>query len=71
MRNVKTSKKGSVLVIEVETDPSKAQPWESSSGKSLNVASTEGNVTCTEFPELKLGINIYKSNPNRPTKSAK
>jgi hypothetical protein len=31
----------------------------SSSGKSIIVASTEGNVTVPDHPDIKLGVNVY------------
>ena len=35
----------------------------SSSGKSITIASTEGNVSVAGREEIKMGINIYKSKP--------
>lgn len=65
MRNVKTEKKGDLLIITINT---KETPIESTSGKSLVVASSEGNQTVTEFPDLKIGVNVYRANPNKAPK---
>jgi hypothetical protein len=35
----------------------------SSSGKSVTVASTEGNVSVAGREDIKMGINIYKPRP--------
>ena len=35
----------------------------SSSGKSITVASTEGNVAIPSREEIKIGLNIYKPRP--------
>ena len=35
----------------------------SSSGKSITVASTEGNVAVPGREEIKIGLNIYKPRP--------
>ena len=56
MRNIKTSVNGNILTITVDL----SIPGEvSSSGKSLVIASTEGNVSVEGKPEVKMGINIY------------
>lgn len=56
MENVKFTRTGSKLVIEVDL----AHRGENSStGKSCRVASTEGNVPCPDDPSIKIGLNIY------------
>ena len=61
MKNIKTSLKGSILTIVCDIA---APAEESSSGKSLTVASTEGNVTPEGLTgDWKLGLNLYKKNP--------
>ena len=35
----------------------------SSSGKSITVASTEGNVAIPDREEIKIGLNVYKPRP--------
>jgi hypothetical protein len=32
----------------------------SASGKTIRVASTEGNKRAPEFPALKIGVNVYE-----------
>jgi hypothetical protein len=56
MRNVETKVEGTKLIITVDL----AQPGEvSSSGKSLVIGSTEGNVSVPGKPEIKIGLNVY------------
>lgn len=62
MENVKFSQSGSKLTIEIDLSH-RGEP--SSTGKTLRVASTEGNVPCPGFPELKVGLNIYAPNPKK------
>ncbi|WP_246589304.1 hypothetical protein [Methanofollis formosanus] len=33
---------------------------ESKSGKSITIASTEGNVSVPEHEEIKIGLNVYR-----------
>jgi hypothetical protein len=55
-RNVEMSVKGNILTITVDL----SKPGEeSSSGKSLVIGSTEGNVSVPEKPEIKIGLNVY------------
>jgi len=49
---------GNKLVIEVDLSQ---EFGISSSGKSRTVASTKGNVAIPEHPDIKIGLNIYKS----------
>ena len=56
MRNIKTTIAGNILTIEVDLS---APSTVSSSGKSLVIASTEGNVSVEGKEEVKMGINIY------------
>jgi len=56
MRNVEMKVEGSKLVITVDL----AQTGEvSSSGKSLVIGSTEGNISVPGKPEVKIGLNVY------------
>lgn len=55
-RNVTMKVNGNILTIEVDL----SKPGEvSSSGKSLVIGSTEGNVSVPEKPEVKIGLNVY------------
>jgi hypothetical protein len=56
MRNVETRIEGTKLVITVDL----SKPGEaSSSGKSLVIGTTEGNISVPEKPEIKIGLNVY------------
>ncbi len=60
MENVKFTRNGSKLVIEVDL----AHRGElSSTGKTQRVASTEGNVPCPDDPSIKIGLNVYAPPP--------
>lgn len=56
MRNVEMSVESNVLVIKVDLSK---QGEVSSSGKSLVIGSTEGNVPVPGRPEVKVGLNVY------------
>lgn len=58
MQNVKMTQKGNILVIEIDTSQRGAK---SASGKSVSVASTQGNVSVPGLEDLgmKIGINCY------------
>ena len=57
MKNVQMKIDGSVLTITVDLSVAGTP---SKSGKSKVLASTEGNVALAAFPEIKMGLNIYK-----------
>lgn len=56
MKNVTMSYEGKTLVIKVDLTKNFGK---SASGKSVIVASTEGNVSLEGHPEIKLGLNCY------------
>jgi hypothetical protein len=56
MKNVEMSVEGNVLTIEVDLSKDYGS---SSSGKTIIVASTEGNVSIPDREE-KLGLNVYR-----------
>ncbi len=56
MENVKMSVSGTKLTIEVDLAH---RGEKSSTGKTIRVASTEGNVECPENPTIKVGLNIF------------
>lgn len=60
MKNVETKVDGDKLVITVDLTKNFGP---SKSGKTVIIATTEGNVALEERPEVKIGLNIYK--PNR------
>ena len=57
MKNVNIKVEGEILKIEIDlaTDFGKSK-----SGKTLVVASSEGNVPVPDHPNMRLGINVYK-----------
>lgn len=57
MRNCDMEIKDNVLIIKVDL----SQKGEvSSSGKSIVIGSTEGNVSCPGDETLKIGLNVYR-----------
>ena len=57
LKNVLVRVEGDKLVIEVDLTKTFGL---SSSGKSLTVASTNGNISVPGHEEIKLGLNVYK-----------
>lgn len=60
MKNIQMNVEGNKLVIVVDLDQEFGL---SSSGKSVTIASTEGNVSVPDHEEVKIGLNIYKPRP--------
>ena len=56
-KNVDLKVDGDILTIKV--DLSKEQ-GRSKSGKSIVIATTEGNISVPGRPDIKMGLNIYK-----------
>jgi hypothetical protein len=56
MKNVKMTVKGNKLTLEVDLAQENGK---SSSGKSIIIGSTEGNVD-VEGTDIKVGLNVYK-----------
>ena len=57
MKNIEMNVEGDKLIIVVDL---KQEFGLSSSGKSITVASTEGNVAIPNREEIKVGLNVYK-----------
>jgi hypothetical protein len=57
MKNVEMSLEGNVLIIKVDLTK---EFGPSSSGKTIIISSTEGNVSVPGREEVKLGLNVYK-----------
>ncbi|WP_292491774.1 hypothetical protein [Methanoculleus sp. 10] len=57
MKNIDMAVEGTTLVIRVDLGK---EFGESKSGKSITVASTEGNVSVPGHEEIKIGLNIYR-----------
>ena len=62
--NVTTEVKGNKLIIEVDL---KKEFGESKSGKNITIGSTRGNskIRLSDDSEITIGLNCYRSNPNR------
>lgn len=56
MENVKMHAKDGKLFIEVDL---KHRGGKSSTGKTVRIASTEGNVALDGAPEVKIGLNVF------------
>jgi hypothetical protein len=57
MKNVEMSVAGEVLTIKVHLSK---EYGPSSSGKTLIIASTEGNVSVPGYEQVKVGLNVYR-----------
>ena len=57
MKNIDMEVEGNILTIQVDLTK---EFGPSSSGKTIIIASTEGNIAVPEKEEVKLGLNIYK-----------
>ncbi len=57
MKNVEMNVDGDILTIKVDLSK---EFGESSSGKSIIIASTEGNQSVPENEGIKIGFNVYK-----------
>ncbi|QYZ78227.1 hypothetical protein E2N92_01675 [Methanofollis formosanus] len=57
MKNVDMRLEGETLVITVDLAK---EFGASKSGKSITIASTEGNVSVPEHEEIKIGLNVYR-----------
>ncbi|MBT8506961.1 hypothetical protein AZH53_00765 [Methanomicrobiaceae archaeon CYW5] len=58
MKNIEMKLEGTILTMKIDISkdfgPSK-------SGKSITIASTEGNIAVPGAEEVKVGLNVYKS----------
>lgn len=57
MTNIEMTTKGDILTIKVDLSKTFGR---SKSGKTTIIATTGGNVSVPEHPEVKVGVNIYK-----------
>ena len=57
MKNVEMALEGNILTIKVDLSK---EFGPSASGKTIIIASTEGNVTIPEHEEAKVGLNVYR-----------
>lgn len=57
MKNVEMKVEDNILTIKVDLTK---EFGPSSSGKTIIVASTEGNATVPDADDIKVGLNVYK-----------
>jgi hypothetical protein len=57
MKNVEMKIEGNILTIQVDLTK---EFGPSSSGKTIIIASTEGNIAIDGHEEAKIGLNVYK-----------
>ena len=57
MKNIEMTVDENILTIQVDLSKSYG-PW--SSGNTIIIASTEGNVSAPDREEVKVGLNVYK-----------
>jgi hypothetical protein len=57
MKNIELKTEGNILTIKVDLTK---EFGPSSSGKTIIIASTEGNIAIEGHEEIKVGLNIYK-----------
>ena len=60
MKNVEMKLEGDILTIKVDVTK---EFGPSSSGKTIIIASTEGNISIPDKEDVKIGLNIYKKKP--------
>ncbi len=60
MKNVEMKLEGDMLTIKVDLTK---EFGPSSSGKTIIIASTEGNISIPDKDEVKIGLNVYKKKP--------
>jgi len=57
MKNVEMKLEGDILTIKVDVTK---EFGPSSSGKTIIIASTEGNISVPEKENVKIGLNVYR-----------
>ena len=60
LKNIQMTVEGNKLVITVDLNQEFGL---SSSGKSITIASTEGNISVPGREDVKVGLNVYKPKP--------
>ncbi len=61
-KNVETTVENNILIIKVDLTKDFGP---SSSGKTIIIASTEGNISVPGHDDTKIGLNIYKYPPRK------
>jgi ABC-type molybdate transport system ATPase subunit len=57
MKNVEMKLEGDILTIKVDVTK---EFGPSASGKTIIIATTEGNISIPEKDEIKIGLNVYR-----------
>ena len=57
MKNVEMKVEGNILTIKIDLTK---EFGPSASGKTIIIASTEGNISIPNKEDIKIGLNIYK-----------
>ena len=57
MKNIEMTVDGNILTMKIDISKDYG---ESKSGKSITIASTEGNISLPEHEDIKIGLNIYR-----------
>ena len=57
MKNVEMTQEGDILTIKVDLSK---EFGPSSSGKTIIIASTEGNQSIPDKEDIKIGLNVYR-----------
>jgi len=57
MKNVEMKLEGDILTIKVDVTK---EFGPSSSGKTIIIASTEGNISIPDKDDVKIGLNVYR-----------
>lgn len=60
MKNVEMKLDGDILTIKVDVTK---EFGPSSSGKTIIIASTEGNISIPDKEDVKVGLNVYRKKP--------
>jgi hypothetical protein len=60
MKNVEIKVEDNILTIKVDLTK---EFGPSSSGKTIIIASTEGNISIPEKDDVKIGLNVYRKKP--------
>ena len=60
MKNVEMKVDGDILTIKVDLTK---EFGPSASGKTIIIASTEGNIAIPDKEDVKIGLNVYKKKP--------
>lgn len=60
MKNVEMKLEGDILTIKVDVTK---EFGPSASGKTIIIATTEGNISIPDKDEIKIGLNVYRKKP--------